>query len=276
MGNDNLKLEKMTEDNSVFYYRHGDLSYDFDEEHKDHELADIEFSLIKSHLSQTSNSLQLFCGAGRHVLAFSRHNIYSIGIDISRHLIHKANELIQKKNCITGKVLCGDVLNLPFQENAFQCITALGNSICLLNDEQLEKLFTQTKRVMKQNGIFILDMPDFNFLIKQKGLKFNSSSRTKKFVSKKFGPGLFTWDRSHDPEKKMIFSNEQIIFHQGTDREKKYETSFFFNTLYPHEVEAKADTFQMKLIETIPYEDQRGIYKGMLKKRIFMVFQAWS
>lgn len=266
----------MKADNSDFYYSHGDLSYDFDEEHKDHELADIEFSLMEKHIAGRSNSLQLFCGAGRHVLAFSRQNIHTIGIDISSYLIRKAERLIQKKETNNGSVLCGDVLNLPFQDNTFECVTALGNSICLLNNEQLEALFAQVGRTVNPKGIFVLDMPDFDFLINGNGLVLNSAATTKAFSSEKFGPGLFTWERSYDPEKKMIFSNEQITFHQGTDQERKYETRFFFNTLYPHEIQSMADGFDMDLIDTISYEDPRKIYKGMLRKRVFMIFQARS
>lgn len=262
------------ETNTNFYYHHADLSYDFDDEHQDHELADIEYTLIGDHVAGASNSLHLFCGAGRHVLVFSKKDNHSVGIDISSYLIQKAQRLLQEKNCIKGTVLCGDVLRLPFQEKTFGCVTALGNSACLLNNGQLDQMFSQAERVLAGNGLFILDMPNFTSLLGKQEFTFDSCSQTKEFISEKFGPGQFTWDRVYDPDKKVIVSNEQIVFHPGLKNQAIYNTQFSINTIYPDEIESRANDHHFSLMDTIYYDDPRNRYKGMLKKRVFMVFQG--
>ncbi|MCG8686836.1 MAG: class I SAM-dependent methyltransferase [Desulfobacterales bacterium] len=263
----------MIQDNAGFYYRHGELSFDFDDEHQDYELAGIEFVILKNYLEDISNALHLFCGAGRHVLEFSKHNIQSVGLDISSYLICRANELLKKEKCLNANVLCANVLNLPFHEKQFQCVTALGNSICLLTGDQLKILFLQIKKVVKKSGLFLMDMPDFHWLIEKQGMELNSGSMTKEFISNKFGPGQFTWERSYHPDKNMICSNEEIVFALGEHNEKRLKSKFCFNTLYPDDVKAIANTFRLEHLTTISYEDPREIYRGMLKKRLFMVFQ---
>ena len=136
-------------------------------------------------------------------------------------------------------------------------------------------MFSQTERVLTGNGLFILDMPNFTSLLGKQELTFDSCSQTKEFISEKFGPGQFTWDRVYDPDQKVIVSNEQIVFRPGKKKQTIYNTQFSINTIYPGDIESRADSYRFSLVDTIYYDDPRDRYKGMLKKRVFMVLQAF-
>jgi hypothetical protein len=43
----------------------------------------------------------------------------------------------------------------------------------------------------------------------------------------------------------------------------------------PRTLSLKAEEFNMKVLEIKSYEDKRGKYRGMLAKRIFMVFKVF-
>lgn len=257
-----------------FYNQHGDISYDFDDEHTDFELAEIEFALLKKYLSPNPHVLQLFCGAGRHVLEFAKNGLKSVGMDISPFLLDKARGLLDPKKQMNASLICADVLAPPFGQGIFGCATALGNSISLLNDSQLSRLYCQTHWVLKSGGVFIIDIPDFDFLISNNALAFDANIQTKQFFSKAHGPGLFSWNRIFDPESCQIISNETIVFHPNTRREQKYTTRFCINVLFPDDIQKLSVKHGFRHLETIVYDDPRGIYRGMIKRRFFMVHQA--
>lgn len=268
------KRRKMINAHAEFYNQHGDISYDFDDEHTDFELAEIEFALLKAYLPPKTHVLQLFCGAGRHVLEFAKNGLRSVGMDISPFLLDKARALLDQKKQMNASLVCADVLAQPFGQSIFGCATALGNSISLLNDPQLSRLYCQTHRGLKSGGVFIIDIPDFDFLITSNALAFDANVQTKHFFSKANGPGLFSWTRVFDPESCRIISNETIVFHPNTRREQKYNTRFCINVLFPDDLQKLGAKHGFRHVETIIHDDTRGIYRGMIKRRFFMVYEA--
>ena len=270
----NQTEKKMINVHAEFYNQHGDISYDFDDEHTDFELAEIEFALLKEYLPQKAHVLQLFCGAGRHVLEFAKNGLKSVGMDISPFLLNKARALLDQKKQMNASLVCADVLAQPFGQGIFSCATALGNSISLLSTPQLSRLYSQTRRVLKSGGVFIIDIPDFDFLISSNSLSFEENVQTKHFFSKVYGPGRFSWTRVFDPESCRIISNETIVFHPNTRHEQKHNIRFSINVLYPHDLQTLGAKHGFRHLGTIIHDDTRGIYRGMIKRRFFMVHEA--
>jgi len=266
-------------DNTRFYSEYGNLSYEFDDEHQDHELALIEFDLLDRYLSSLDNALHLCCGAGRHLVVFAEKGIRSIGIDISPFLVQQASFLVKRKRSelqATAYSLVGDVTRLPFSSNSFQCITVLGNSLCLLSDEQVTRIFEQADQVMPYGGVLILDIPDFEQMKSGSSALTTSINVSKKIHSTTLGSGVLHWHRFHDPKNNQICSNETLVFNEGDAKEKKIESHFAFHIILPQTLRRKATAFNMELLAIKTYEDGRGKYRGMLAKRIFMIFVKTS
>jgi len=264
----------MALDNSEFYQRHGDLSYDFDSEHLDFDLAKQEYELIAPYIKICQKVLHLFCGAGRHLKIFSSTEACSIGVDISPFLLEKAYAMLKKNEyCRNSSLICADVMHLPLNPDTFDCITALGNSICLLDNHQIDYVFRQASSILGDSGILVLDMPDFKFVLNQDKFIRNNVVLKKSFHSDRYGPGIFTWKRKFDPVLQKIFSYETLEFQKSGAKTNLIETTFFFNIIYPDQMVQKAKDSGFFLRATIDLEDIRGIYNGMLKKRIFMVFK---
>ncbi|MBF0469560.1 MAG: class I SAM-dependent methyltransferase, partial [Desulfamplus sp.] len=241
-------IETSMFDNTSFYSEHGNLSYEFDDEHQDHELAAIEFDLLSSHLKHVETALHLFCGAGRHLAAFARNGIQSIGIDISPFLTQQACNLINMERPrlrAPAYNVVGDALYLPFAENHFECVTALGNSISLLSDDQINQFFYQAGRVMKTEGIFILDIPDFEQMKNGQTPLTTTINTSRNIYSKNFGNGVLNWHRFHDQENNRICSIEEIIFHKGSIKGKKIQSHFFFHIIVPDRLRCKAKEFNL-------------------------------
>lgn len=262
--------------NTRFYSKHGNLSYEFDDEHQDHELAAIEFDLLTPHLKNIDTALHLFCGAGRHLAVFAKNGIHSTGIDISPFLIHRASTLMNLESPrfkASAHSVIGDALHIPFAENIFKCVTALGNSFSLLSDDQVNQVFYQTGQVMKRGGVFILDIPDFEQIKNSSSPFTNPINVCREIYSKDLGPGLLTWHRYHDPKNNGVSSKETLVFNRGRVDEKKIESHFFFHIILPRTLCPKAEALGMEVVDIMKYQDKRGKYRGMLAKRIFMVFK---
>lgn len=92
--------------------------------------------------------LDIGCGEG-NLLRKDRNNIY--GIDINKTLIEK----LQSEGLL---VKYGDATKIPFEDNYFDVIHC-SNVIEHLTPLDAHKMFLETKRVLKQNGIIILITP---------------------------------------------------------------------------------------------------------------------
>ncbi len=263
-------------DNTSFYCEHGNLSFEFDDEHQDYELAEIEFELLTPYLKNIKNSLHLFCGAGRHTAVFAKNKIQSTGIDISSFLIQQACCLLnQEKHRLKSPAnsVIGNVLNLPFAGDTFECVTALGNCFSLLSDDHINQVFKQVLQVIKLGAIFILDIPDFEHIIKNYK-SFTKTMKTCKDVNSKYmGAGVMTWHRLYDPKNNRIVSKEKLVFDMGRPNIKTIESHFLFHIILPKTMTRKAEKFNMEVIGIKNYQDKRGKYRGMLAKRIFMIFR---
>ncbi len=81
------------------------------------------------------------------------------GIDISTSAVSLCNKIYKKNNL---KFLEGDAENLPFIDNSYDIVLNVESSHCY---GDINKFFSEVKRVLKSNGIFLLtDFRDANKL----------------------------------------------------------------------------------------------------------------
>ncbi len=104
-------------------------------------------SFLKDYNSEQS-ILELGCGAGRLFFHYRNRNYNIKGIEYSSIAV----ENIQKLLASSEDVVQGNVLSLPYKDESFDYILALGLFHNLESIEDIEEAFYETSRVMKKNG----------------------------------------------------------------------------------------------------------------------------
>ncbi len=94
--------------------------------------------------------LDLGCGLGRHTILFAENGFDTYAFDLSHEAVQKTMEYAKQNNL---KVNCqeGDMLNLPYDNNSFDCIMCF-NVISHTDTEGIKKIIQELKRVLKDDG----------------------------------------------------------------------------------------------------------------------------
>jgi len=95
--------------------------------------------------------LDLGCGKGQAISKF--RNCQKFGIDISKNSIQIAKQEYTKINFQVSSVY-----KLPFKDNFFDFVYSLD---VIEHLEHPEKMLIETKRILKPNGIFIIQTPNY-------------------------------------------------------------------------------------------------------------------
>ncbi|WP_407377086.1 class I SAM-dependent methyltransferase [Methanobrevibacter sp.] len=110
------------------------------------------------HLKITDEDiiLDVGCGGGININRMARKAKKVYGIDYSQESVKLSRE-VNRQEISEGKVevLEGNVLNLPFEDNSFDAVTAF-ETVYFWPD--IEKCFSEVKRVLKPGGIFLIGM----------------------------------------------------------------------------------------------------------------------
>jgi ubiquinone/menaquinone biosynthesis C-methylase UbiE len=89
--------------------------------------------------------LDIGCGAGVHIKAYSKKGAKCFGMDISKTMIDLA-----KKNNPKVEFKVGTVTKLPYKSNSFDVATC---SLCLDYIGDLNKAFKEINRILKKGGM---------------------------------------------------------------------------------------------------------------------------
>ena len=109
------------------------------------------FYLLNRWMSQEKKDfLDLGCGLGRHSILFSKNKFNVYSFDISEEAIEKTKKWAKEEKLdINYKI--GDMLNLPYKEESFDCILCR-NVISHTDTEGIKKVINEIYRVLKNNG----------------------------------------------------------------------------------------------------------------------------
>lgn len=137
---------------------------DMDEAHRD--VAAIMRLLA---LPQAAPLLDLCCGAGRHLVALQELGFTALtGLDLSMALLAAARQsFAEPTRAAYGSVplLCADMRAIPFQ-NAFAAVLSLFTSFGYFEaDDQNAAVFSTVYRALRNNGRFLLDYVNRDYLI---------------------------------------------------------------------------------------------------------------
>lgn len=108
-------------------------------------------------LSEGQFVLDLACGYGRHALRLARQGMRVVGLDLSEYFLGLAVEQAERDGS-PARFVRGDVRSVPFGQQ-FDAAVCLGGSFgqFATEDEDLA-LLTETARVLKPGGKFLLDV----------------------------------------------------------------------------------------------------------------------
>jgi SAM-dependent methyltransferase len=96
--------------------------------------------------------LDIACGAGRHLGPLLRAGFQAFGLDLSRHMLGRANR------SAPGRVVRGDMRRLPFGDGAFGAAISMFTSIGYFPDSSEDRaVLAEAGRVVAGGGGFALD-----------------------------------------------------------------------------------------------------------------------
>lgn len=114
--------------------------------------------LFDDFIKDGDKVLDLGCGNGRYFDFLQEKQIEYFGVDNSKELIDISKQRYSGKNFQIADGLC-----LPFADNFFNKVYCIAVLHHLPSKEQRLKFLSETKRVLKSNGIFILTVWKFRW-----------------------------------------------------------------------------------------------------------------
>lgn len=115
-----------------------------------------KWGFSKLSMRNNLNILDIGCGGGANISTWLRKskNSHVTGLDYSEVSVAESSKknktAIKKNRC---EVLQGDVSDMPFSDNTFDCISAFET---IYFWPGLENCFAEVNRVLKPNGIFMI------------------------------------------------------------------------------------------------------------------------
>ena len=256
-----------------YYINYGNLSYEIDQEHTDRALTRSEMELMCNHLSGVKTSVHLCCGAGRHVEAFGNLGILSIGIDLSPYLIFTGSRKLKQDSLSENALLAVGAATLaPIRSQRIDCVTLLGNSFSLFDEEEGGHLFVEIKRVLRSSGLVILDIPCAKHVTSY--LSDGLVKTSKRIETRTLGDVDIVWIRQLDKERHKVVSLETYTFLDENACIQVKRINFSFYLYEPEEICAIATATGFRLLSIMEHNDTSGRYLGMLRRRIFLIMQA--
>lgn len=113
----------------------------------------VELLLSRVRLPSGSRVLDLACGAGRHLDAFSARGVEGVGLDLSAHLLGRARQASGDRLLVRS-----DMRRIPFRPETFHVVTSFFTSFgYFTRDEDNLQVLAEVRRVLRPGGTFLLD-----------------------------------------------------------------------------------------------------------------------
>jgi len=159
-----------------------------------------QWLLKKLKLQQGEKVLDIGCGNGSQILAYSQVTNNIVGIDLSESLLREAKKRI--KEFAPGKdfvLIRENGENIPFKENTFDVVTC-NFAIYYMNEK---KVMTEIKRVLKPYGRFLIASPPDDTSREMVEMHY----RVAKYIPPQYQPGSSDLRKEVLPVAKKIFCN---------------------------------------------------------------------
>lgn len=141
------------------------------------ENTDKQVSFLNDSLNFDNNSkiLDLACGFGRHAIPLAEQGHDVTGLDYSQDFINRAKEKNSPANFVQG-----DMRKLPFEDVTFDYVINMFTSFGYFKKEEDHlKTLTEVRRALKPKGEFLLDLRNYERVLKStiKHGKYNEEEK---------------------------------------------------------------------------------------------------
>lgn len=129
------------------------------------DMTEYDVSFLKETLRR-GVTLDLCCGVGRHSIPLS-HFTFVVSYDLSKYFLHtlivKSGREGRYENL---NPIQGDMRRLPFKSESFDNVINFYTSFGYFNDEENELVLREVSRILKPNGIFVLETVNAGWIIR--------------------------------------------------------------------------------------------------------------
>ena len=103
--------------------------------------------------------LEAGSGLGRYCFYLESQGMECHGIEIDPEAVRRSQEYVKKKH-LNSNIVNGDVRNLPFPDGFFEGYISLGVIEHFYSNEDINKVFSESYRVLKRNGYAFFSVPN--------------------------------------------------------------------------------------------------------------------
>lgn len=115
-------------------------------------------AFLAKYLNPGHSLLDVGCGSGKHTFQAQDLGVQATGIDCSRQMIWRANE-VKVSLRSPAEFLLTDYTALPFGDDTFDFALFPKNIVeCSYSD--YERVLAEVKRILRKNGVFFVTMRD--------------------------------------------------------------------------------------------------------------------
>jgi len=150
---------------------------------KDESKKEVDFLIKKLKIKKNDFILDIGCGNGRHLFElYKRGYKNSTGIDLSKNFIKEAL-IINKENCDNSiTFIKANFIKYHFK-NKFNKAYSFFSGFGYYSDKENEKYITSVSQTLKKDAMFILDLFNYFYFIKNYQEKINVKKNNFSFTN---------------------------------------------------------------------------------------------
>ena len=113
----------------------------------------LNIDFLKKYVNKDSYILDIGCGYGRTLRECKKNGYKNLfGIDFSKNMIKRGKSENPEMNLQVGNAKC-----LPFKTDEIDVVILFSVLTCIISDEEQISVINEIRRVLKPNGIIVLD-----------------------------------------------------------------------------------------------------------------------
>jgi ubiquinone/menaquinone biosynthesis C-methylase UbiE len=216
---------------------------------------EVEFICRALNLTKKIKILDLACGPGRHAVELAKKRFNVTCLDFNRQFLDFAKRLA-KQNKVSLRVVQSDMGVIPYK-NEFDAVINIFSSFGYFKKEKENlKVLKAVSKALKLNGLFLLDLPNKNWLL----------VKAPKKTWQKIKNNYILEERSFDKKRKVYLNNITII---TSDKKMKYTNTLM--RLYDlSEIRRKLSDLGFKIIKVYGNYKNEKFIKGISPRMIIL------